>query len=236
MVNYTIIGDIHGCFDTFMALLKKIPEGDTVISVGDLVDRGPKSMQVVQYMIDHPEIKVVLANHEEMMFADILGNKSPYTGEWLAYQAKETLNSYKGCDPQLIKDHAKWMSELPLYLEFPETYMIGEDTDMGRKRHLVVSHASIVHVYKFRDSGHPKHNFFKQEATWSRGIPQDEQTIYNVFGHTPCYMEPKVKSFYANIDTGCVYNRTGYAKLTAIRFPSLEIIQQYNIDSDFREL
>ena len=239
MDNITVIGDIHGCYKTFLALLDRIPKGDKIVSVGDLIDRGPYSKEVVQYMIDHPEIQVVLANHEDMCITDMLCEnpaEAAYHGEWLVYQAGETLYSYQKdgkLDRDLLTEHAKWMSKLPLYLEFPDTYMIGKDTDMGCKRHLVVSHASIGSTWKFRDAHHDGYHFFRKEALWNRGAPEDVQDIYNVFGHTPLPNGPKIKSFYANIDTGCVFKRlhnSEYATLTALRFPSMEIIQQKNIE------
>lgn len=243
MKQVTVIGDIHGCFDTFMELLKKIPKEDQIVLVGDLIDRGPKSKQVVQYVIDHPEILCVKANHEDMAVTDLLGKSlDPYHGEWLVYQGGQTLESYKPTfdsapDFELLKEHAKWMKELPLYLEFPDCIKIGDDEDYGKSRHLVVSHSSIGSTWKYRDPDHPKHHFFKDKALWNRDIPDNADGLYNVFGHTPVYgAQPIVRSFYANVDTGCVFNRNGFAKLTAIRFPSLEIIQQQNIDTNFIEL
>lgn len=226
----TVIGDIHGVFDTFMELLKKIPEGDIIVCAGDFIDRGPKSKEVIQYLIDHPEIKCVQGNHENMCYTDILSDtpKTPFDGEWLAYQAKETLQSYKRedgiVDMDLLREHAKWMKSLPYYLEFHE-YKDKLD------RHLVVSHASLGSTWHFKDKIEDhRHHTFLNNCIWNRDPPRYLDNIYNVFGHTPCYMEPKIKSFFANIDTGCVFNRPGYSKLTALRWPSLEIIQQQNID------
>jgi len=235
MQQITIIGDIHGNHKTFLALLEKIPKEDTIVVAGDLVDRGPDSKGIVQYVIDN-NILCVLGNHEKMMSDDILKNKTPYEGEWLAHQAGKTLDSYRKpdytVDWELMKVHSEWMSKLPLYLEFPDTFKIGYDTDHGRKRHLVVSHASIGSTWKFRDPSHPKHHFFKDNAIWNRDRPDDVLDIYSVFGHTPVNI-PRITNFYANIDTGCVFKRDWseqYGYLTALRFPAMEVISQKNID------
>lgn len=64
-----VIGDLHGAYDLFKDLLEAInfdPEKDRMFSVGDLVDRGPKSLDCARLLFEdwfHP----VLANHEEMM-------------------------------------------------------------------------------------------------------------------------------------------------------------------------
>lgn len=224
-----VIGDIHACYKTFLSLVDKIAQkwpNAQIVSVGDLVDRGPDSQSVVQYIIDN-KIPCVQGNHENMMFMDVLGNASPYEGQWYAYQAKETLESYG--DHQKLKEHAEWMSKLPLFLEFKDSVRVGDDRDHGRSRHLVLSHASIGSTWKFRDPSHEKHHFFVQQALWNRDVPDDQQDIYNIFGHSP-NKEPKIKSFFANVDTGCVFNRSGYTNLTAIHFPSLEVLQQGNIE------
>lgn len=231
MKQVTVIGDIHGCFDTFVALLKKIPKEDIIVLAGDLIDRGPKSMQVVQYVMEHPEILCVKGNHEEMMYTD-LDKTTEYPGTWEHNGGEQTLRNYEDNSGKLDRDkidkHIEWMKKLPLYLEF-------EDVKNDDGRHLVVSHASIIAMWN-----HKEESNFKDEVLWNRDSVNTSQclrnSIYNVFGHTPQYMTPTITEYYANIDTGCVFNRTGYHNLTALRFPSLEIIQQTNIDSKMREL
>jgi serine/threonine protein phosphatase 1 len=56
MKNTLIIGDIHGCYDELPALLNKagLSDGDEVIGIGDVVDRGPETPQVVFFFVPHP--------------------------------------------------------------------------------------------------------------------------------------------------------------------------------------
>ncbi len=63
------ISDIHGCFDAFMAILEKIrfSDEDTLYIVGDAVDRGPGSLEVLDYIFSKPNITYLMGNHEEMM-------------------------------------------------------------------------------------------------------------------------------------------------------------------------
>ena len=64
-----IIGDLHGSYSIFKNLLKNIsfnPEIDRIISVGDLIDRGPDSPNCLS-LIREPWFHAVLANHEQMM-------------------------------------------------------------------------------------------------------------------------------------------------------------------------
>lgn len=52
-----VIGDIHGCHDELQALLDAIgPDADdTIVSVGDLVDRGPEPIKVCSVLPRHRE-------------------------------------------------------------------------------------------------------------------------------------------------------------------------------------
>jgi bis(5'-nucleosyl)-tetraphosphatase (symmetrical) len=72
-----VFGDIHGCFDTFQALLKKIqwnPKYDTLWCVGDLINRGPKSLAMMEWILDHQDhVQCILGNHEIHLLACYAG-------------------------------------------------------------------------------------------------------------------------------------------------------------------
>jgi len=78
-----VIGDLHGAFEIFMKLLINInfdPEKDRMFSVGDLVDRGPDSLECLM-LLKEPWFHAVLANHEQMMIEAFDGG---YMGQfWL---------------------------------------------------------------------------------------------------------------------------------------------------------
>ena len=62
-----VIGDVHGCFDQFIRLLDKIEydsQLDRIILTGDLVNRGPESLAVLNYCIANKNITSVLGNHD----------------------------------------------------------------------------------------------------------------------------------------------------------------------------
>jgi len=62
-----IIGDIQGCFDELKDLLEKInfqTDKDKLIFVGDLVNRGPKSFEILEFIYHLPNKKIVLGNHD----------------------------------------------------------------------------------------------------------------------------------------------------------------------------
>lgn len=61
-----VIGDIHGCYNEFQALLDKagLSEGDIIVSVGDCVDRGPDTPAVLAFFQKTPNVFLVMGNHE----------------------------------------------------------------------------------------------------------------------------------------------------------------------------
>ena len=73
------IGDIQGCYDSLQLLLEKIdfdPKNDTLWLAGDLVNRGPKSLEVLEYLYSIKEsVVIVLGNHDLALIAAYYGIK-----------------------------------------------------------------------------------------------------------------------------------------------------------------
>lgn len=69
-----IIGDIHGCYDELITLFEKasIKENDFILSLGDIVDRGPKSKEVYHFFKSRSNAKVLMGNHERKHISDIM--------------------------------------------------------------------------------------------------------------------------------------------------------------------
>ncbi|WP_153558578.1 metallophosphoesterase family protein [Roseimaritima sediminicola] len=91
------IGDIHGCSLALNALLDAIAPAaeDTIVALGDYIDRGPDSRGVVDTLLrlaEHCRVVALCGNHEEMMLS-VLDNTMSYSG-WLRYGGVETLDSY----------------------------------------------------------------------------------------------------------------------------------------------
>src|SRR5260370_20129379 len=94
------IGDIHGCPDELDAILKSIAPvaGDTVVFVGDYVDRGPSARDVIELALDlertgHAECVFLKGNHEDMMMS-YLGMPGNYGESFLFNGGISTLHSY----------------------------------------------------------------------------------------------------------------------------------------------
>jgi bis(5'-nucleosyl)-tetraphosphatase (symmetrical) len=103
-----VIGDVHGCWQTLQRLLERIewdPGYDSLWFVGDLVNRGPASLEVLRWAYAHRErLTVVLGNHDLHLLARAVGAakvrkedtldeilSAPDRGELLAWLKKRPL-------------------------------------------------------------------------------------------------------------------------------------------------
>ena len=101
------IGDVHGCLDRLVALHEAIAEDisarpaehTTLVHLGDYVDRGSDSAQVVDWLINRPpvpadEIVNLMGNHELMMLAAVAGVDPEASGLWLTNGGADSLLSW----------------------------------------------------------------------------------------------------------------------------------------------
>jgi serine/threonine protein phosphatase 1 len=107
-----VIGDVHGCLEQLDRLLGLIeqelrerPRAKTsIIFVGDLIDRGPASAQVIErlrtYSPPGATTHFIMGNHEEVMLR-VLSGEGDLLASWLRFGGKETLRSY-GVDPKSL--------------------------------------------------------------------------------------------------------------------------------------
>lgn len=233
-----VIGDVHGCFETLKALIDRIKPSkeDLVVFTGDLIDRGPKSKQVVDYVRDNDWI-CVLGNHEQMCMDALssktsIYNNTSYHDLWLKNGGDTTLKSFE----KSIYDYFSWFLTLPLY------YL---DDD------ILVVHGDIhFPSMEWTLQKTLEHNIENQELLWNRGqisLPQviTEGGKYNrklVVGHTIQGFDIIMDSIYnplrkVTVDNGCVikilhgnqYNGL-YGNLFAYEATNNELFSQPCID------
>ncbi len=221
---FDIIGDVHGCFNELVQLLKKLGykiddenrvshlEGRKIIFVGDLVDRGPKSLEVLQLVMQGVESGVVLCvkgNHDDKLRRKLIGRNVI-----IANGLQETLDQLE--HTLLREDISEFLNKLPSH------YLL----DNGR---LAVAHAGLKEKYFGRDSPSIQ-RFCMYGATNGKfdeyGFPIRERWEHDyhgealiVYGHTPI-KDPRWINNTINIDTGCVFG----GRLTALRYPEEELV------------
>lgn len=194
-MNLTVaVGDIHGCYDELIELMEAVKTQhptDTLkyVFVGDYVDRGPKSMQVVDLMMDNSWDHIALkGNHEDMM-----GNEDPH---WLSNGGLETLESYgiRGKDQpdQLALNkfgkHKAFVSNLPTMYE---------------DEHRLYVHAGFSPGKNWRNSNDFTRMWIRDQFL---GSHYDFGKLV-IHGHTPYATQGnlQIKSNRINLDTACVF-------------------------------
>lgn len=232
-----IIGDVHGSIKTLQKLISKLPKNREIVFVGDLVDRGPSSREVVRFVRQN-NYKVVMGNHELFMidYPDSIGQKGwilPHNGGMATLKSYSLLdnnndndntNDDKNDRKKIFEDDVEWMASLPFFIEFPDVV-----NERGQK--LIVSHSICFPILEtVANDAAIDYGIWKKlnEDTLNHyPIPKD---YFNVFGHTVVGKYPIVKNNYACIDTGC-YKKDGY--LSALLYPEMKIIKQKNIDKSY---
>jgi len=206
-----VIGDIHGCNDLLLQLLDRIspiPPDARIIFLGDYIDRGPQSKEVVDTVLrlrkQYPYTITLMGNHERMLLdylADI--NRERY----LHFGGSQTLESY-GIAPQeeakekIPVEHIRCFNELILYWE--------DD------KHIFV-HAGI-------EPEVPMALQSEEWLLWSRDTDSGLSTVTQgkiiIYGHS-AFKTPHISPEKVGIDTGAVYG----GNLTCLVLPDHEFIQ-----------
>jgi serine/threonine protein phosphatase 1 len=161
-----IIGDVHGCYKTLLALIEQFPnkQNSKICFVGDLIDRGSNSKAVIDFVRDN-KYDCVLGNHEKYFieYSQYLEKKLSYFDikSWFGKNGgKETINSYKVngiLDEIKLLDHSKWLQSLPLYLEYKDMKI--------KNRYLVVSHSHVFDKWKYKNYPRDSKEYISFENT-----------------------------------------------------------------------
>jgi serine/threonine protein phosphatase 1 len=99
------LGDVHGCAAALRTLVSAIEprHSDTLVVLGDCVDRGPDSQGVIEQLLSLREVcrlVPILGNHEEMMLNFLDGRPQP--DDWLVCGGAATVESYRGAGGQPV--------------------------------------------------------------------------------------------------------------------------------------
>ena len=227
---FDIVGDVHGCMDELRELLAKLgyeadaeglpghPAGRRLIFVGDLVDRGPDSVGVVDLvrrLVASGRGFCVVGNHDEKLLKKLRGKDVR-----VAHGLAETLEQIEALPPEA---RPLFRSRAAAFIDGLVSHYV---LDGGK---LVVAHAGLKAEYQGRSSMRVRSFALFGDTTGevdSFGLPvryrwaQDYRgKALVVYGHTPV-PEPDRLNNTINIDTGCCFG----GSLTALRYPENETV------------
>lgn len=217
------IGDVHGCFDHLRRLedqifedAKDISGRKWIVMLGDYIDRGPKSVSVIDHLmmpVGQGFERLCLAGNHEEAFLDFLAAPSPSHG-WLHFGGTETLRSYginkvssrKDVLRQLLEsyvpeEHIRFLSALPSLIACPGLCFVhgGIEADIP-----LAEQSDRVLLWKRPAAGDP---------------PVPEEVGLLMHGHTPV-SDVEFALRRINVDTGAYMSgRLSAVKLTVQNSP-----------------
>ncbi len=237
MREHWVIPDIHGCAKTLQALIEdmiKPSKHDWLYFLGDYIDRGPSSKEVIDYLMhlqyEDYNIRMLMGNHEDYLIKSYeeeinlkrlfgLKYKNRKKKEWLFFGGKETMESFKLDDlKDFPHDYLEWMKNLEYYIELENFILVHAGFNFNAEN-------------PFQD---------KESMLWVRDFEIDSSVVKNkkiIHGHVPVSLEfidasIKNKSYkFIDLDNGCyMHDRVGFGNLLALELNSLEYKVQYNLD------
>ena len=208
------MSDIHGCFEKYRAMLSEIEfkSTDTLYVLGDVIDRGPDGVKILQDMNMRPNVFPILGNHEftaamclpwltreitEQSLASLTDDQIGALGEWMANGGEPTIRSLRKLSPEERRDILEYFREMELYAQ----------VEAGGKS-FILTHAALENF----DAEKPLDAYELPDFLFGRPGPE---TIYYsdkilVFGHTPTRLlsgQDKIfrRGTMIDIDCGCVF-------------------------------
>lgn len=190
VIRHYAIGDVHGRFDLLTRALDEIGDLEAqdakLVLLGDYVDRGPQSGEVVDELIRRAasgRVVCLRGNHEEML---LRGLQDPGAAiSWLINGGDATLESYGGEAPTA---HVAWLRSLPVSYESEHQFFV---------------HAGVR-------PGVPLDAQRPDEMVWIRSRFLDSDADFGkhvVHGHTPAEA-PELRRNRTNLDTGAFQTGT----------------------------
>ena len=98
------ISDIHGHWENFERFLNDTNPDDVIYLLGDVVDKGPESIRILQHVIGDNRIRMLLGNHEHMMYCYLKSHSVEDYIQWLVFNhGNDTYSQYIELDKQQQK-------------------------------------------------------------------------------------------------------------------------------------
>ncbi|MEK4062718.1 MULTISPECIES: polynucleotide kinase-phosphatase [unclassified Paenibacillus] len=231
-----VIGDIHGCYDELLELLDQLgyiadesglyrhPKGRELISVGDVMSRGPNSLDALRFWKRHSDAgisRMVDSNHGWKIARYLGGRKvtlSHGDEKFAAELERYALAEGEAAASKLREELKQFLLSAPSHLVYGR----------GGIRRVVVAHAGIRDEYIGRQSKRIQDfcRYGDTEGSEGKGTPvrkewyvQHDSGELIVWGHDPRPYPTLVKNT-VNIDQGAVFG----GSLTAYRYPEQQFV------------
>ena len=215
---FYIIGDIHGYYSRLAALydtlISVIQKTDTIIFLGDYIDRGPQSYEVVDFLIQVARVDAFTSvflkgNHEDMLLKYLGGED--HGGAYMMNGGDATIRSYtrRGGGFVLPESHLDFFNGLELYYE-------GDD--------FIAVHAGLnpeavcLEAQEEFDLLWIREDFYRADRRWEKTVIFGHTPAMAIGGHGPAYRDERRNII--GIDAGVIYGNP----LACISWPGGKIL------------
>ena len=220
--NIYLMSDLHGHYNLFLQMLEKIEftKEDELFILGDIIDRGSQSLELIRYIMEHSEnIHLLKGNHESMM---VDASKENFwsicydTHLWFSNGGFETFKQLRSLKDNEVNEIIGFFDKLPLYvkIELDKTY--------------ILSHSVI---WSNSEGGiNPKTILWHRPTTKELEVStkRNKEDITYIFGHTPTqhFRPQEVSKFfkkgkYIDIDCSLAYNNK-FSQLGCLNLKNME--------------
>ena len=231
------MSDLHGCFETYKAMLKKIDfsDDDILYILGDVIDRGPKPVSILLDLMERANVVVLAGNHCAMACQCFIFLMMEITDksvggldenvvmnlmQWQINGAQPTIDEFRKCN-------RKTQTEI---IDFITDFDLCEQVEVGGKTFILV-HGGLGNFAPDKQL----YDYTLDEIVWER--PDYSKAYFSdkyvVTGHTPTMSIKENKRpgyiFHSNnhiaIDCGCTYKG---GRLACIR---LDDMKEFYVDN-----
>ncbi len=202
------VGDVHGCFKELELLLKKAkwdPHCHRLILLGDLIHKGPDSLQVLSWVRAQKRVTALLGNHELKFIQAV-------------EEGQELSESFKKLKQDMGEDLTDWLNYIkswPVFVEEEDFLAVhgglvpGEKPNQSKTEHLV--------NIRYWDEEKGELSEDSTKTAWHDLYKGDKLVVYAHWAKQGL----KIKPHSIGLDTGCVYG----GKLTGLWLPERNIVQ-----------
>lgn len=176
-----VMSDLHGMYDKYIEMLKKINfnKNDKLYILGDVVDRGDKSIPLLRYIMNQKNVEMIIGNHEDMMLKSCIDSNRVYHSCWMSNGGVSILQQLENLRISDQHEILNYLKERPLY-KIVDKYIL---VHAG----LLAIPLENININDYMNQQDSEYLLWERNDLVYNPIPSDhilsDYTI--IFGHTP---------------------------------------------------